>query len=179
MYSKYIPNDLDEHNIVIVDNLNNLSEEGNDGSISKSINKWCRDFSRLQICKHWNWTVLNIMQTSLETDKKQFDYRGGNIIEKLEPNLSSLGDNKRVARDHHLILALFSPSRFGIDMYENYDITELDDSFRVLIILKSNFSITNRKIPLYFNGASSYFKELPLPGKMNPDIYQKIKLKQY
>ena len=184
VYKEYKPNDEEEHNIVFVDNLNNFSEEF-DKKLNKSLDirssmgKWCRDYSRLQIVKHWDWTVINICQTALESDKKQFDNRGGNIIEKLEPNLSFLGDNKIIARDHHLILGLFSPTRFGIEQYENYRISQLDDAFRALIILKSNFSIPNRKIPLYFNGASSYFKELPLPNDMSPNIYKQIEHRRY
>lgn len=184
VYCKYTPNDPDEHVIVIMDNLNNLSEEydkeiGRKTTIHESMNRWARNYGRLQITKHWNWSIINIVQTALESDRKQFDNKGNSIIEKLEPNLSSLGDNKIIARDHHLILGLFSPSRFGIDNYEGYNINKLDDSFRSLIILKSNFSITNRKIPFYFNGASSIFKELPLPKSMTDEIYDKIKNKTY
>lgn len=73
---------------------------------------------------------------------------------------------------HHLILALFSPARFGIDEYEGYDIEKLEDKFRALIILKSNFSISNRKLPLYFNGACSYYSELPLVKDMNYKLYE-------
>ena len=102
------------------------------------------------------------MQTSLDTDRKEFSKMyGEQIVEKLEPNLSSLGDNKICARDMHLILGIFSPSRFGITEYEVYNINMLDDRFRTLIILKSNFSIPNRKLPLFFHGACSFYKELP------------------
>jgi len=171
VYKEYIPKDPELHNIVIVDNLNNLSEENEHDkngkfikrlSIREAITRWTRDYARLQIVKHWNWTVWNIMQTALEADRKQFDLmRGKQVIEKVEPNLSSLGDNKICARDQHLILGLFNPDRFNIEDYEGYDITKLEDSFRSLIILKSNFSITNKKVPLYFNGACSYYEELP------------------
>jgi hypothetical protein len=42
-------------------------------------------------------------------------------------------------------------------------------------ILKSNISESNIRIPFYFNGASSYFKELPKVDEMSDDIYEKIK----
>lgn len=177
VYKEYIPNDPELHNIVILDNLNNLSEEFDKKTnkvlnVRDSISRWTRDYARLQIVKHWNWTVWNIMQTSLDTDRKEFSKMyGQQIVEKLEPNLSSLGDNKICARDMHLILGIFSPSRFGIDKYEGYDIDKLDDKFRSLIILKSNFSITNRKLPLYFNGACSYYKEFPKVENMDYTKY--------
>lgn len=180
VYKEYVPKDPELHNIVIVDNLNNLAEEYDKImekrlSLREAMEKWTRDYSRLQIVKHWNFTVINIQQTSLETDQKQFDMRGNNIIEKLEPNLYSLGDSKTVARHHHLILALFSPARFGIHEYEGYNIDILGDNFRALIVLKSNFSISNVKVPLYFNGACSYYSELP--KVMTNADYEKYKFK--
>lgn len=178
VYKEYIPQDPELHNIVIVDNLNNFSEEYDTKaqrqlSIRECISKWTRDYARLQIVKHWNWTVWNIMQTALETDRKEFTKMyGEQIIEKVEPNLNSLGDNKVCARDQHLIFGLFSPARFGITEYEKYNISKLDDNFRALIILKSNFSIPNRKLALYFNGACSYYSELPKPSEINYNTYE-------
>lgn len=180
IYSHYVPKDPELHNIVIVDNLNNLAEEF-DKSLQRSLTvrdamgKWARDYARLQICKHWNWTVWNIMQTALEYDKKEFTaFRGEQIIEKTEPTLNALGDNKIVSRDHHLILALYSPSRFGIKRYEGYNIERLGDAFRALIILKSNFSQSNVKLPLFFHGACSYYLELPIPEKLTDEKYNQI-----
>ena len=85
--------------------------------------------------------------------------------------IKSLRDNKL----HHLVLALFSPARFGIKEYEGYNIDLLGDNFRSLIVLKSNFSISNVKVPLYFNGACSYYKELP--KVMTQNDYNKYKSK--
>jgi len=178
VYKEYIPKDPDVHNIVVVDNLNNFSEEFNKKTnrqliVRECMNLWCRDYARLQITKHWNWTVVNIVQTAMETDRQQFDMlRGKQIIEKVEPNMSSLGESKVIARDHHLILALFSPSRFGIDTYEGYDITKLEDKFRALLILKSNFGISNIKFPLYFNGAVTYYEELPKANEIRYELYK-------
>lgn len=173
VYDKYIQDDPELHCFAIIDNLNNLSPEGN-GTRHDSIGKWCRDYARLQITKHWGWTVYNIMQTALDSDKKQFDNRGNSITEKLEPNLDSLGNNKEVVRDHHFIWALFNPFKFGMENYEGYDIERLKDAFRSLIIIKSNFSLSNIKFPLYFDGATSYFKELPVVQEMGNDQYKMV-----
>lgn len=179
VYKEYVPNDPELHNFVVVDNLNNLAEEY-DSKLQKTltvrdaITRWCRDYGRLQIIKHWGWTVINIMQSALESDRKQFDNRGNLILEKVEPNQQSLGENKVVSRDHHLIFGIFPPARFGIEEYEEYDITRLGDAYRALIILKSNFSTTNVKVPLYFDGATSYFKELPPANKLIDQDYTNI-----
>lgn len=72
----------------------------------------------------------------------------------------------------HLILGLFGPARFGIPEYDGYNIAKLEDKFRSLIILKSNFSITNIKLPLYFNGACSFYEELPKADEINYNNYK-------
>lgn len=177
VYDRYEANDPELHNIVILDNLNNLQEEY-DKNLNKTldtkgcISKWTKDYSRKQICKYWNWSVINVMQTDLASDRKQIDFKGNIITEKVEPNLASLGEDKTASRAHHLIFALFSPNRFGIDNYEGYDISKLEDKFRALIILKSNFSVSNVKLPMYFNGACSYYSELPLVKDIDYKLYQ-------
>lgn len=177
VYKEYKPNDPEIHNIVIADNLNNFSEEndkeaGRKLTVRECMNRWCRDYSRLQITKHWNWTVVNIVQSAMEADRQQFDLlRGKQIIEKVEPNMSSLGESKIIARDCHLILALFSPSRFGISEYEGYDIDKLGDKFRALLVLKSNFGLSNIKFPLYFNGAVTYYEELSKSSEIDYKKY--------
>lgn len=181
VYKEYIPNDPDFHGIVILDNLNNLAEEYDRESKTKStvhgsISKWCRDYARLQICKNFKFTVVNVMQQSLEYDKKQFDMRGENIIDKVKPTLNSLGDNKLVARDMHLILGLFAPDRFGISTYQGYNISKLKDNYRSIIILKSNFSQANIEVPFFFLGSSSYFSELPKVENMTTKEYEKYSI---
>jgi hypothetical protein len=162
----------------IVDNLNNLSEEkdsdtGKKGTVRDSINKWARDYGRLQIAKHWNWTVIDIMQTAIEYDKKEFNMRGESIIEKLEPSIAALGESKTCSRDMHVIFALFAPNRFSIPKYEGYNINQLQDNFRSLLVIKSNISQSDIKIPLFFLGSSSYYLELPKPPEMTEELYKK------
>lgn len=167
-YERYESKD-DVHRIVFLDNLNNFADEY-DSKLRKAldlrgvITKWTRDYSRLHIVKHWNWTVWNIMQAALETEKKEFNKMGGeSIVEKLLPSLASLGDNKTCARDHHLIIGLFSPARFGIPELIGYDTNRLGDNFRAITILKSNDSTPNEMIPMWFNGACSTYADLPWP----------------
>jgi len=164
VYSHYVPNDPDLQVLSITDNLNNFALERVDGVMMKNqleaINKWTRDYCRLQICKHWGWTTFNLLQQSAASEVPQYNNRGELIIDKIKPSLDNLGNSKECQRDHHLIFGLFAPDRFGIKTYDIYDISTMRDAYRGLIILKSNISRCNIEIPMYFNGASSYFKEL-------------------
>jgi hypothetical protein len=176
VYSHYIPNDPDQQVLLVVDNLNNLSQETEgDGpnkrllSERECINKWTRKYCRLQITKHWKWTVINIIQQSSDSEKQQFNFKGETIIEKIKPSLDGLGNSKECQRDHFIVFGLFAPDRYGILTYPEgtgYSISRLKDNYRSLIILKSNISATNIEIPMYFNGACSTLKELPKPSEV-------------
>ena len=181
VYSHYEPNDPDEQVIWIVDNLNNLQQELSEGKLlteRETINKWTRQYARLQITKHWKWTVVNIIQQSAESEKPQFDMRGNLVVEKTKPSLDGLGNSKECQRDSILIFGLWAPNRFGITSYEGYNIQRMKDAYRSFIILKSNISETNKEIPMYFDGAASIYKELPLPKDMNDEIYKKIETRK-
>lgn len=90
VYSHYVPHDPDEQVFWIVDNLNNLQQETHEGRLlteRETINRWTRQYGRLQITKHWKWTVLNIMQLAFDSEKAQFDNRGNLIVERVKPSL--------------------------------------------------------------------------------------------
>lgn len=83
--------------IMIVDNLNNLTREKEGGILlqeRETINKWTRQYGRLQITKHWNWTLINILQQSSESEKPQYNYKGELVIDKCKPSLDGLGGSK-------------------------------------------------------------------------------------
>lgn len=166
VYSHYEQNDKNTHVLMVVDNLNNLAVEMKDGRLlteRETINLWTRTYCRLQITKHWHWSVINIIQQAADTESQQFTMKGVSIVEKLKPSLSGLGNSKECQRDHFLIFGLFAPARYGIGKYPDsgYDINKLEDKFRSLIILKSNISKSNIEIPMYFNGACSLVREMP------------------
>lgn len=177
VYSHYEPNNPDELVYLILDNMNNLQQEVEEGRLlseRETINKWSRKYCRLQITKHWGWSVINVLQQSADSEKPQFDYKGNLVIEKCKPSLDSLGNSKECQRDHILILALFAPNRYGIEDYEGYNIARMKDAYRSLIILKSNISETNKEIPLYFDGAASVYLELPKASEMTNTHYKAI-----
>lgn len=179
VYSHYEPHDPDEQVIMIVDNLNNLTPEVDKDSKRllserETINRWTRQYGRLQITKHWHWSLWNILQQSSDSERPQYDNRGNLVIEKTKPSLDGLGNSKESQRDHILIFGLWAPVRYGISEYAGYDIKRLDDAYRSFIILKSNISESNREIPMYFDGAASIFKELPKSEHMTEEVYQII-----
>lgn len=161
VFSHYTPNDPEEYVIVIADHIGLLEPERGADNLHKAIRKWVVDYCRKQITKNWNWTVVNVHQQNADSEKMQFTYGGNSIVQKVEPSLDGLANNKEVARDHHVIFGLFAPARYGIPEYEGYNIQKLDDNFRSIKILKNRIGIPYLKLNVYFDGATNIFRELP------------------
>lgn len=94
-------------------------------------------------------------------EKIETNFQGKTIEEKLEPSTEAFGDNKTTVRDANIVLGLFAPDRYRIQEHNGYDISFFRDRYRSLSLLKSRDGVANKKLPLFFNGAVDFFKELP------------------
>ena len=156
-YSHYVPNDENEYVIVLTDHISLLQPENNT-TLHQTMGNWSANYCRKQLTKHWNYVVVNIQQQAAANEDVEH-YKAN----KLEPSLSSLGDNKLTARDSLVVIGLFAPDRYEVKKYLGYDIEKMKDNFRSLIILKNRIGKPNLKLGLYFDGAINKFKELPEP----------------
>ncbi len=78
--------------------------------------------------------------------------------------MSSMNVQPVVNHPQHILL-------YGLKVVqcEGYDITKLQDHFRLLLKLKGRDGESNIRTPLYFDGACNIFKELPTPN--DPEIH--------
>lgn len=176
-YSHYVPNDPDEFVIIMTDHLSLLSTEKTDDANTqhKAMGKFSATYCRKIITKHYNYCVINVIQQGAEKEKEEFTYAGMSIESKLFPSLSGFANNKEVARDAMVVFGLFAPSRYEIRSHLGYDITKLMDNYRCVGLLKNRFGNPNLKLPVYFDGETNRFRELPEPkSKKISDLYQKI-----
>jgi hypothetical protein len=165
VYSHYEQEDNSMQFLMVVDNLNNLAQEMRAGNLlteRETINLWTRSYCRLQITKHWKWSVINVIQQASDSESTAY-YNGKLIVDKVKPSLSGLGNSKECQRDHFMVIGLFAPDRYAIGTYEGYDISIFRDNFRSIIILKSNISKTNVEVPMLFKGGQCRLIELPRP----------------
>lgn len=130
------------------------------------------------ITKSWKWAMMNVQQQALDSEKQQFTSRGDSIIEKILPSLDGMANNKEIARDDYVVIGLFGPARYAMTSYKGFNIeNNTDDSFgdhfRTIHLLKNRFGYPNKILPVWFDGAYNYFKELPLPN--DPDFQTKLK----
>lgn len=172
-YSHYTQHDPEEYVIVGVDNLNNLApEEKHKGDLRLAMVNFSRDYVVKQMIMHWKWTVIQVIQQAMDTEKKQFTFKGDSILEKLKPSIAGLGDAKTVARDTQVFIGLFKPAKYGFEEYEGYNTSKeyFGESFISLIFEKNRLGPSSFELPVYFNGASEMFRELSNPIESNKAI---------
>ena len=61
-----------------------------------------------------------------------------------------------------MVIGLYSPFKYGLPEYEGYDITKFRNHIRFMEVIEDRDYGANGSIcPLYFDGAVSFFSELP------------------
>jgi len=152
------------HLIAIIDNFSNITKDEHHKTEWEAVRELSRNKIRLELCKNYNFTVVGVLQQDFESVKNAARNVGKAGIAAIEPNMSSIGDAKVVAKDAFVILAIFNPNRYDIKMYpyaEGYNIDILRDRFRSVLMLKNNSESMTARLPLYFDGATENFTELP------------------
>lgn len=145
--------------IILVDHLSLLFSEKGETLRDTMVNFSTKYALRLR--DKFGFSIVVVQQFSLDKENVEYNYSGKTIEEKLEPSISSFGDAKTTVREANYIYGLFNPSRYGIQQHGGYNIAFMRDNYRSLKILKSRDGISDVQVPLFFNGASDIFKELP------------------
>lgn len=82
-------------------------------------------------------------------------------------------DSGNTVQDCNVMLALYNPFRDALKSYKKYDISQLQSSFRSVMVLKNRFGDCDVEIGTAFYGWINYFRELPLPDEIYD--YEKYK----
>lgn len=172
---KYIPENSNKFVEIITDHISLLSPEKNE-TLHKTMGKYSSNY-----CLHfrdiWNYIPINIHQQAADSEKEQFTYRGDSIVDKLKPTAEGLANNKEVGRDYNLLLSLFHPAKYEIEEYKNWNLSKIGRNYRELSILSNRNGESNLSVPLYFNGRSNFFKELPKePSEQIYEIIDKLNI---
>ena len=171
---EYVPNNPNQIVEVIVDHATLLSERG------KTLYECIKELSSVHFLKLKNtykFSPVLVQQQSASSTEQQFTNRGDTILDKVKPSREGLSSNKDTAMDINLMLGIFSPYKYKETQYEGWDLTQLRDYHRELSILLNRNGRSNITQQLFFNGACSFFKELPYqptPDKRQ-DIYRVVK----
>jgi hypothetical protein len=156
---RYEPDDPNEYVIVITDHLSLLTPE-NGQTLGDAINTFSSNYC-IRMRNRWGYIPVNVQQQAAAKEKVQYTFKGESIDESLVPSQDGLGDSKLTQRDCDVMLGLFAPHRYGIQKWEGFNIERLQDNFRELSVILNRRGTGFISVPLYFNGAVNYFKELP------------------
>lgn len=156
----YTQDDPDEFRVIILDNAANISMENNkiDGKLDtpkKVIEKVSKDAIRAR--KIFNYIFVLIQHQAQSQEGVE------NIkLDRMRPTSDGLGDAKTTTRDLNCLIGLYSPYKFNKKEYLNYDISKFENYSRFLEIIEDrDYGANGHVCPLFFDGATSTFKELP------------------
>lgn len=166
----YTADDEEEIRLVIVDNASNFTQES---GLSKmdTINKASKYFITLR--DHMLYTII-LVQHQAQAQEGIENRKMG----LTKPSSDGLADCKTTSRDANLVLGLYSPFKYEIKTHEGYDITKFRNYIRFLQVLEDrDYGASGQVCPLFFNGISSSFRELPKPNE--PEIEEAIRFANY
>lgn len=150
----FIPDDPELYIIGIIDNFTNMTIESNK---KKSENIETMSKYLIELRNNYKLTLVGVQHQAQSQEGNE------NIkLNRLEASVDGLGDCKVTSRDINLIIGLFNPFKYAIPNYKGYDITKLTKFCRFMHIIDDRDSSGGGEFcPLFFNGASSEFFELP------------------
>ena len=174
----YKPNNPDEYVIVIVDHIglvrtqkatkgeNSLTKKGTIDRLSSYLIELRNKYKAIPV-------VVSQFNRELGDVQRQ-------RFKELVPQLEDFKDSGNSQEDANVVMALFSPKRYNIDRYLEYDLKstrhDIGDFFRASFILKNRGGRDGVSLAMRFLGHCGYFEELPKPDEfeVNPDYYKAI-----
>ena len=152
----YTADDESEYVIVITDNAANITPEKG-MSQKEAIEKWSKD----QIAFR---DQLNYVSVLIQHQAQSQEGVENMKLDMMFPTVSGLSVSKTTGNDASLVIGLYSPFKYGKKTYEGYNLERLKNYCRFMLICEDRDYGANQNIcPLFFNGASSYWAELPRP----------------
>ncbi len=95
-------------------------------------------------------------------------------MDRVEPQLSDFKESGNTQEDANVVLALFSPQRYEIPSFRDYNITRLRNRFRSVSILKNRDGEADKILGMKFIGEVGTFSELPRGIEMTEDDYKQV-----
>ena len=159
----YIPNDQNEYVIIAIDHVSLLQEEAGKDK-RQTIRKWSEYCMELR--DYYRYIPVIVQQQSIEImGNEAFK------LNRIRPTPAGLSDCKDTRYDVNVMLGLSNPYAMEVPTYMGYDITRLKDSQRFLEVMLSRDGTANAVKALYFDGAVSFFSELPNPRDENYNAF--------
>tara|TARA_R110002126_G_scaffold47605_3_gene133346 strand:+ start:1976 stop:2980 length:1005 start_codon:yes stop_codon:yes gene_type:complete len=126
-FKRYTPNDPNRYWIIIIDHIALLKAERGFNT-KQNIDKMSQYL--VQLRNNYGAIPVVIQQLAFDAENDERHKAG-----RLTPQIKDFGDSKYTTRDANVIMALFDPSRVGVERFQNYDVRRLGNTYRNLEIL--------------------------------------------
>lgn len=151
----YEPNNPNEYVFIVVDHVSLLEKErGMD--LRETINK----LSEYMIILRNKYKYIPVVVQQQSTETTNLEAFKAN---KIRPTMAGLSDSKNTAKDCNMMLGICNPYSYELPSYLGYDITKLKGNIRFLEVVLNRNGQANGICPLYFDGSTCTFAEMPLP----------------
>jgi replicative DNA helicase len=174
--SYYKPNNANEYVLVIIDHIGLLRSErtkGENTNKKQNIDKMSTYLIELRNKYRVSPVVIS-----------QFNREMGDIqrqrFKELTPQLEDFKDSGNTQEDCNVALALFSPKRYNIPRYLEYDLKgvgyDVLDNFRAAFVVKNRGGRDGASLGMRFLGHCGYYEEIPKSEEFesNPGMYRLI-----
>lgn len=169
---KYINNDPDEYNILVVDHIALLSLERS-FTLKDNIDKFSEYCVRLR--NLFGLTIIAVQQFNQSLNSvDRMRFKGVDV----SPQQSDFKDSSNPYQDCDIALGIMNAYKMDLDSYLGYNIRDyvypqqgflLRERFRSLKIIKNRLSRDNISIGLLFTAEAGTFEELPTPEDLIKD----------
>ena len=164
-FKSYTPDNPNRYWIIMVDHIALMKQERGFNT-KQNIDKMSQYFVQLRN----NFGAIPVVIQQLAFDSESDERHKSS---RLTPTLKDFGDSKYTTRDANVVMALFDPSRYRLDNFQNYDVRRLGNTYRNLEILANRDGEPNVNIGLNFIGPSGTFRELPRASEITDENYVK------
>lgn len=155
----YIPDDPDLVHVVVVDHLARIFAA--DGRTLKQ---------EMDLASKYLYSLKNrcnispVVIQQLNRGIQSMDRRREGV---LYPTTADFKDTNSTIEDAEIVLAIFSPNRLKLKTHNGYDISQMGDKFRSVLVLKSRYGESDVEDYLYYDGAVNMWCELPRAAEIN------------
>lgn len=156
VFDSYEQDDPNEYRLIVIDTINLIDTER--GMTMKQSMDKLSEYLAKYLRNRYHYSPVVIQQQAFDQESNEAFKLG-----RMRPSVAGLGDSKYTSRDSNVVLGLYSPFRFGQETCEGYDIRKLKDNFRLLEVIVNRDGEMGGLCPLFFDGATCTFSELPHP----------------
>ena len=156
-FKSYKQNDEGEYVIFLLDHCGLLApESGMDlrGTIKKMSNY------NMELRDYYKMIPVMVQQQSVENQSLD-----AFKMSRIRPTPAGLADCKDTRYDCSVMLGLCNPYAMEMNSFLEYNIAKLRDHQRFFEVMLSRYGTANSITALYFDGAVTYFTELPKPNE--------------